>query len=147
VPLGLALLGVSAAPRPAEAGTAAEVFRSVVAAWQAGSAERVVAQVAGEGRLALELLNPPVKGSFEKAQAQKTLAGYFERVSGPVLKDVTPADRPPTPGRDVRLYDYRYLPRGRDEVTTRLAVTVKGDGRGGWMLDAIQETPRPQGGR
>lgn len=115
-------------------------YRRFAVAWQARDAAGVVAGMEKRGALTLRLLSPDLSGTYRQAQAQRTLQQYFGGISEVGLKDVTPKRYPTKRGWAVRFYDYTYRARGRDPVTTRLKVTMKGDGRGHWHLNDIEES-------
>ena len=148
-PLAICLLALLASaaragdPRPLRTPGSKQQYLEVVAAWEAGNPAGVVALMPERGALRLVLLTPQVTGSYKAAQAAKTLKHYFAQVSGVSLKDVTDKDQRLPQGWAVRKYEYRYTPRGHDPVTTLLTITMRGDGRGTWTLDSIQETTRP----
>jgi hypothetical protein len=121
-------------------------FAAVAGAWTRRDDEGVVAHADPDpkGALVLSLLSdPPISGTYLKAQARQTLKAYFERIRGnPRLQDVTTAEsKRAAPG--TRLYDYTYRPEGRDPVTTRLEVALK-QVSGAWILASIGERPRPR---
>lgn len=116
-------------------------YRRIIEAWAGRSAAGVIAHVPARGTLSLYLLSPRVSGTYRRAQAKHTLQRYFERVSDIRLVDVTPKEIRTPRGWAVRIYKYTYLPQGRDRVTTRLTITMKGNGRGAWYLNSIRETP------
>lgn len=119
-------------------------YRAVAAAWEAKKPSGVVALMAPRGTVRLSLFTPSVSGAYKAAQAEKTLEHYFARVSDIDLKDVTDKDQRLPRGWAVRKYEYRYTPRGHDPVKTLLTITMRGDGRGTWTLDAIRETKLPE---
>ena len=119
-------------------------YRAVTAAWEARKPDGVVALMAHRGNVRLSLSTPSVSGTYKAAQAEKTLRHYFAQVSAIDLKDVTDKDQRLPRGWAVRKYEYRYTQRGRDPVKTLLTITMRGDGRGAWTLDAIRETKLPE---
>jgi len=131
-----------AGPEPVRTPGSKDQYRSFVASWTARNADGVVALMPARGALRLSLMSPAVSGSYQKAHAKHALKGYFDGVASPTLKDITDKDQRMPRGWAMRTYEYRYVPQGRDPVVTRLTVTMKGDGRGGWTLDSIQETGR-----
>ena len=146
--IGLLVLLASSARaeglRPLRTPGSKQQYLQVQAAWEARDPEGVVALMLPRGTLRLSLFTPQVAGSYKAAQAAKTLKNYFAHVSDVSLKDVTDKDQRMPRGWAVRKYEYGYTPRGRDPVTTLLTITMRGDGRGTWTLDSIQETTRPE---
>ena len=140
----LALLG----PQPALADDllrtpgAKNQYKNIVAAWVKRDAAGLVAYVPKQGRLTLQLLNPPAAGTFQRAQAQRTLQKYFRGVDAVALKDVTKPNRRSPKNYLTRVYEYTYRPRGHDPVKTHLLIMMKGDGRGNWTLHSISESQR-----
>jgi hypothetical protein len=127
-----------------EEGPSESTFQSVKDAWTREDAGAVVGAMdpSEDGRLSLRLLSPKVEARMSRAQAKKALAKYFEDVERPQLKIVTPDA--PRAASTARLYDYTYRPKGRDEVTTRLSITMKAGSEGRWLLDSVSESPRPR---
>jgi hypothetical protein len=138
----VAALVLSVAP-PVRADATAS-FARFTAAWGGRSPAGVVALMSQrpEGRLTLSLPAAGVNGIFKRAQAQQTLKAYFARVTGIVLKDVTPRDHRDRPGFKVRTFDYTHRYSERDPVVTRMTVTFKAVGAG-YELVSVSERPRP----
>jgi hypothetical protein len=145
--LVLALIAALAGPAGADEDPdpASDPHAGIVAAWRARNADAVVASVPEDGTLRLDLMTPPVRGTYRRAQALRTLKAYFPKVAGVALVDVTSPRHQDVPGYRVRHYDYTYRPSGRDPVTTRLVITLKSDAAGAWHLDSVTERPRPRG--
>jgi hypothetical protein len=96
------------------------------------------------GRLDLSLFGSgdrAVSGRFSRENAEKALQKYFEALDRARLEDKTPSTTPTAPTRS---YDYAYRPRGGQERTTRLALTLAADGEGRWWLVAATERQRPK---
>ncbi len=123
-------------------GPGAAQFAPAVRAWQSKSAKAVAALVPGDGRLSISLEGTGsgrVTGRPTREQAEAVLKGYFDRVEGAALKDVTPEDA----RAFTRTYDYTYRPRGAAERTTRLSLTLQTAADGaGYVLVAVEERVR-----
>jgi hypothetical protein len=141
--LACALLLALLAPAVAGGeGPPASAFSKAVSAWQRRDAAGVVGEVREGERVRLSLSdvgNGRINGQPTREQAQVMLKGYFERVEGVSLKDVTPADQRPT----TRTFDYGYRPRGGQARTTRLSFTLTKFEGGTWALSGVEERPRP----
>lgn len=141
----LAAPGAATSARPALAGPAEErackeSFDRVQAAFQARSADAVVACMAPEGTLTLSLLGGGAGRAdpMKREQALKVLKTYFEQVTSATLKvrEGQPADSL------VRAYDYTRRLKAGDPATTRLTVTLRKDGSGSLRLHALVESAR-----
>jgi hypothetical protein len=143
--IGLGLALAPAAQGGERTGPSVADFSPVVSAWKARDATSAAAAVPEKaGRLDVSLFGTGdgrVAGRYTRRTAETELERYFSGLDRAALVDVTPSSSPRTA---TRTYDYTYRPKGGESRTTRLAITLEGDGDGRWWFAKVAESARPR---